>query len=152
MQSTFQCKHCFVMHSFQNPPYVAAPTSVCSVLNKRTNNKVLFGQWANGKRIKENRLGFRNPFYFFHNMSEFPNILIPCLHAKTPCLCLHFSMFPCLMSTSPCLRVSGIPQTENGTHGKWHLPFVFCERKTETANFHLFAANRKKKRKCVFLC
>jgi hypothetical protein len=50
-----------------------------------------------------------------------------------------------------CLHVSGIPQTENGTHGKRQLPFVCCKRKTETAYFHLFAGNGIGKRKFIFL-
>ncbi len=33
----------------------------------------------------------------------------------------------------------------NGTNGKWQLLFVCCKRKTETANFHLFAENEKQK-------
>ncbi len=31
-------------------------------VNKRTNDKLPFTRWANGERIKENRLGFRFPF------------------------------------------------------------------------------------------
>ncbi len=31
-------------------------------VNKWTNDKLPIAQWANGKRIKENRLGFRFPF------------------------------------------------------------------------------------------
>jgi hypothetical protein len=40
---------------------------------------------------------------------------------------------------------------EKGIDGKRRLPFVCCKQKTETANFHLFVANGKGKRKFVFL-
>jgi hypothetical protein len=40
---------------------------------------------------------------------------------------------------------------EKGTNGKWQLPTVCCKRKTELANFRLFAANRNGKGKFVFL-
>ncbi len=40
---------------------------------------------------------------------------------------------------------------ENRTNGKQQLPFVCCKQNTETSNFRLFAANRKRKRKFVFL-
>jgi hypothetical protein len=36
---------------------------------------------------------------------------------------------------SPCLHVSEVPQTRNGTNGKLQLPFAFCKRKKDTANF-----------------
>ncbi len=39
-------------------------TSVRFFVNKRTNGKLPFARWANGKRIKENRLGFR---FLFEN-------------------------------------------------------------------------------------
>jgi hypothetical protein len=32
------------------------------IRTKRTNDKLLFARWANDKRIKKNRLGFRFPF------------------------------------------------------------------------------------------
>jgi hypothetical protein len=53
------------------------------------------------------------------------------------------SMSPCFMSLSPCLhvRVFPFPQAENGTNRKRKIPFVFCKRKTETANFRSFAVN-----------
>jgi tricorn protease-like protein len=41
-------------------------------------------------------------------------------------------------------------QMENRTNGKWQLPVVCRKRKIGTANFHLFAANRIRKRKFVF--
>jgi hypothetical protein len=69
-----------------------------------------------------------------------------CFHTSCLCLYLHVSMSPC-----PCLNVSGMQQTENRTNGKQQLLFVCCKRKTETANFRLFAANRNGKRKFVFL-
>jgi hypothetical protein len=37
-------------------------TSVCFFVNKQTNEKLPFVRWANGKQIKEKRLGFRFPF------------------------------------------------------------------------------------------
>ncbi len=40
---------------------------------------------------------------------------------------------------------------ENRTNGKQQLPFVCCKRKTETANFPLFAAKGNGKWKFVFL-
>jgi hypothetical protein len=42
-------------------------------------------------------------------------------------------------------------QTENGTNGRWQVPFVFCKRKTETANFGFVTANGNGKWKFVFL-
>jgi hypothetical protein len=47
-------------------------------------------------------------------------------------------------------HVSGIPQTENGTNGKWELWFVCCKRETETANFRLFDANGKREQLTSF--
>jgi hypothetical protein len=41
--------------------------------------------------------------------------------------------------------------TKNKTKGKQQLVFVFCKRKKETTNFHLFAANGNGKRKFVFI-
>jgi hypothetical protein len=58
--------------------------------------------------------------------------------------CLHGSMAPCL-----CLHISGIPQTEKGTNGKWQPPFDFCKRKTETTNVRLFDANENGKQTFV---
>jgi hypothetical protein len=86
----------------------------------------------------------------------------PCLH-----VCLHVSMYvfmyvswsSCLVvsmslchnvSMSPCLHVH-VSITENRTNRKRQLLFVFCKRKTETANFRLFAANENRKRTFVFL-
>jgi hypothetical protein len=40
---------------------------------------------------------------------------------------------------------------ENGNNGKQQLLFVCRKRKTETSNFHLFAANKNRKQKFVFL-
>ncbi len=102
-------------------------TSFCFLVSKRTNNKLLFARWANSKRIKENRLGFRFPLFVCHITSEFPNILIPCLYfhasiSMSPCPCLYvhvhvhvymsMSLCPCLhvhvsmsMSPCPCLHV-----------------------------------------------
>jgi hypothetical protein len=62
-----------------------------------------------------------------HHVSMSQVSMSPCLHVSmslhvSPCL--HVSMCPC-----PCLRVSGIPQTENGTNGKRQLPFIFCKWK-----------------------
>jgi hypothetical protein len=37
-------------------------TSVCFIINRRTNDKLPFAPWANGKRINKNRLGFRFRF------------------------------------------------------------------------------------------
>ncbi len=37
-------------------------TSLCFFVSKRTNNTLPFARWANDRRIKENRLGFRFPF------------------------------------------------------------------------------------------
>jgi hypothetical protein len=53
------------------------------------------------------------------------------------------------MSHRVSLYISGIPQTENGTNGKWQSPFVCCKWKTETANFRLFAANGLKMEACL---
>ncbi len=88
------------------------------------------------------------------SMSPYLHVsMSPCLHVSmSPCL--YVSVSPCLhvsMSPSPCLHVSGILQTENGSNGKRHLPFVFCKRKTEMANLRLFAANGNGKRLFVFL-
>ncbi len=98
--------------------YLQTETSVCFFVNKRENDKLLFARWANGKWIRQNHLGFRFPFYFFfHKMSEFPNILIPCVHVNvftsmSPCPCLHIhvsmSMSHVHVSVymSPCLHTS----------------------------------------------
>jgi hypothetical protein len=53
------------------------------------------------------------------------------------------------MSTAqcPCLNISGIPQKENGTNGKWQFPFVFCKRKME----RLLATKGNGKQAFVFL-
>jgi hypothetical protein len=40
---------------------------------------------------------------------------------------------------------------KNRTNGKQQLSFVCCKQNTETSNFRSFAANRKRKRKFVFL-
>ncbi len=91
------------------------------------------------KRFKVNHLGFHFPFDVYM-------CTCPCLHVSmspylhvfmSPCPCLHVFMSPC-----PCLRVFWTPLEENGN--------LCCERKTETANFRLFAANEQK-RKVVFL-
>ncbi len=89
--------------------------------------------------MNEKYLAFR----LFHLMS-------PCLHvhisrSMSPCFispCFHVSMsmsscFHVSITMSPFLlvhvsHVLGIPQTENETNGKWHLPFVCCKRKTKT--------------------
>jgi hypothetical protein len=71
--------------------------------------------------------------------------MIPCLMSMSP-----ISMFQYLHLMSPYRHVTGIPPTENGTNGKLQFPFVCYIRKTETANFCLFAANRNDKRKSVF--
>jgi hypothetical protein len=42
-------------------------------------------------------------------------------------------------------------RAENGTKGKRQPSFVWGKWKTEMANYHLFAANRNKKQKFVFL-
>jgi hypothetical protein len=95
----------------------------------------------------------------------------PCLYVSlSPSLHVHVSISPCLMSSvyvsmspppclhlhvstsmspCPCLHASGIPQTENRTNGKQQLLNGYCKRKTE--NSHLFAANRNRKWKFVFL-
>jgi hypothetical protein len=89
---------------------------------------------SNGKRIKENRLGFlfRLMSPRLHvSMYPRPHVFVsPCLH------CLRVSM-------SPRFRNS---QTENGTIRKWKLTFVLCKWKTETENFRLFVANGNGKR------
>jgi hypothetical protein len=40
---------------------------------------------------------------------------------------------------------------ENGTDGKWQLPFVCCKRKTEAENLPFFDANGNGNRKFVFI-
>ncbi len=40
---------------------------------------------------------------------------------------------------------------ENGTNGKWQLPFVCCKQKTEITNFNIFPANGNGKQKLVYL-
>jgi DNA polymerase/3'-5' exonuclease PolX len=40
---------------------------------------------------------------------------------------------------------------ENGTNKKQQFSFICCKRKTETANFHMFAGNKNGKRKFVIL-
>jgi hypothetical protein len=55
-----------------------------------------------------------------------------------------------LTPPTPCLNVSMSPCFRNSAKGKWQLPFVFCKREAETANFCLFAANGK--RLFVFIC
>jgi hypothetical protein len=81
--------------------------------------------------------------------------MFQCLHvyvSMLPCLHLNFSMSPCLhVFMSPCHNVLMFPQTENVTSGKRQLPFVFCKRKTETANLRFVAANVNGKQKFVFL-
>ncbi len=73
---------------------------VCFFVNKRIKDKLPFARWANYKRVKGNRLGFRFPFDVFLLMSS-----CPCLHVSmSPCL--RVSMSPCLLvSLSPCLSV-----------------------------------------------
>jgi hypothetical protein len=98
----------------------------CYFVNKPTNDNLIFPRWANCKQIKK---------------IAWPSVSIWCLHVS--------------MSPSPChyvylwSNVSGIPQTENGTYGKRQLPFVFCKRKTETANSRLFVANGKRTVVCL---
>jgi hypothetical protein len=49
--------------------------------------------------------------------------------------CLQVSLSPCVnVSMSPCLHVH-VSITENRTNRKRQLLYVFCKRKTETANF-----------------
>jgi hypothetical protein len=50
----------------------ASPFSPFVCASKRTNDKLPFVGRGNGKRIKENRLGFRFPFDFSKS-SESPN-------------------------------------------------------------------------------
>ncbi len=105
-------------------------TSICFFLNKETNKKILFAQWANGKRIKENRLGFQ--FLFDISVSM--------------CSCVHVSIFPCFhvsISLSPCLHISA--------NEKWQLPLLSANGKREMANFSLVAANGNGKLTFVFL-
>jgi hypothetical protein len=50
-----RCKNLFSL-------FAKGITSVCFFINKWTINKLPFAQSANGKRIKEYRLGFRFPY------------------------------------------------------------------------------------------
>ncbi len=125
--------------------------SVCFFVNKRTNDKLLSVQWANCKHINENRLGFHfpvspcpRPLCPYIHVSMSPFLHVSCLHVYVSCF--HVFMFPC-----GYLHVSRIPQTENGTNGKWKLPTVCCKQKTEMANFCSFAANRNGKRKFLLV-
>ncbi len=68
----------------------------------------------------------------------------PCCHVMFPC------PRPCFYVHVYVLVLETLLQTENGTDGKRQLPFVCCKRKTETANFCLFAANGNGKWKFVF--
>ncbi len=104
-------------------------TFICFFINKRTNNKLLFVQSANGKRMKENHLGFRSPFDV----------------SMSPCLHLHLSISPCLhvsMSMSRDFKfLKGIKELIENR--KWQLLFVFCKQKTETANCFLQIEKQK---------
>ncbi len=120
--------------------------SVCFLVKKWTSDKLLFARWTNGQRINENRLGFR----------------FPC-PVSCPCLCSR-QYFHVLVRVHLYIYVHAhihvhfhvhvyfhvtLLQTEIETNGKQQLPFVCCKRKTEMANFCLFAANENGKRKFV---
>jgi hypothetical protein len=66
---------------------------------------------------------------------------------------LHVSMSHVYVSMFPCLhlRVSMSPCVRNSANGKRQLLLVCCKRKTETENFCLFAAKRKRKTE-IFFC
>jgi hypothetical protein len=132
------------------------------VNNGQTNNFRLYDEQTVNRLRKIARASvfhLMSPCLHVHvSMSSCPCLRVHVSVSMSPCLCLHFStspslwlsvsMSPCLCPC-PCLHVSEIPQTENGTNGKWQHPFVCCRRKTETANFRLFAANGNGKGKCV---
>ncbi len=116
-------------------------TSVCFVVNKRINKKITVAQGKNGKRIKENPLGFRFPHDVFMSLG------------------LHVSISSCFHVMSPCFHVSNlhvhvsrfwILQKENGTNRKWRLLFVVCKQKTDAAKFDLFAAKGNGKQTFLF--
>jgi hypothetical protein len=110
--------------------------------------------------------------FLFYLMSPYSCLHVhvsmsPCLHvyvslsmspvSMSPCL--HFSMFPSLMSMSPyfhvsismspSFHVSGIPQTENETNGKWQLPFVCCKWKSN-GKLQFFYCKQKRKTEVCF--
>jgi hypothetical protein len=77
--------------------------------------------------------------------------------SKSMSPCLHVTMSPCLhVSMSICLHVyvsmfQEFPKRKTELNRKRQFPFVCYKRKTETANFHLFAANENGKRRFVIL-
>jgi hypothetical protein len=113
-------------------------TSVCFFVNKRTNDKLPFARWANGKRIKENCLGFR--FRIDVYIFRFP------------------------FETAAYMYI----HLENGIHiyGKWNILLYirktvltengsFCsfaaKEKRKWPNFRLFAAHGNRKWNFIFL-
>ncbi len=60
-------------------------TSVCFFENKWTNNKLPLARWVNGKRIKENRLGFR----FLFETAAFTTVFMYCMF-------IHMLQFHCI--------------------------------------------------------
>ncbi len=43
----------------------------CFFVNKQTNDNLPFAQWANGQRIKENRMDFRFPFSLWNSAYKY---------------------------------------------------------------------------------
>ncbi len=114
-------------------------------VHKRTNDKLLFARWANGKRIKEICLNFHFPFEVSMSMSQCLSVFM--------LWCLRVSMSPCLhVFTFPEFSKWGLELTENGNflyflqtengHGK--LPFVCSKQKRKKDVSFPWSANDKR--------
>jgi hypothetical protein len=93
-----------------------------SFLRKQT-DKLLFAQWANGKRIKESRLF---PFYLFRLMSP----------------CLHVSRIPQTENRTEEKRQH--PFFLETGEGNGELPFVCSKEKRKTDACFPWSANDKR--------
>jgi hypothetical protein len=124
---------------------------VCLARLQKDNIRLFLGQQTDNRQTSTLVNGLRKitwasifgfQFDFYHNVSEFPKILIPCLHvhvymSMSPCPYLHVSgsMSPCLhvspcllvsMSMSPCLHVSMSPCLHVSMSPCLHVSMSLC--------------------------
>ncbi len=99
-------------------------TSVGFFVNKRTNNKLLFTHWANGKWIKENRLGFHCPFEIAAYKYLYICIYIQYLYIQYVLPFQYFNIRKTKLTENGNFRLFAA----NGKR-KGKLLFVFCKQK-----------------------
>ncbi len=91
-----------------------------------------------GKRINDNRLGFRFPFDVSMSVTKSP---CPCLHVSTSaCPCLHVSSLH-----NPCLHISEFCKRKMATS------FCFLQMENGKGKFRFVCCKWKRKMEVVFL-